>query len=145
MGSWSIRRATAQDASALAECIEAAYAIYAGRVSDLPAVADGIDEDIENHLVWVIEADGSIAGGLVLAMSDADAQLVNIAIDPKHTGLGLGRALIDQAEFECRVRGLRELKLATHIDIPENVALYAHLGWREISREGSKVFMSKAL
>ncbi len=140
-----IRRARAEDAIALARCIDAAYAIYVGRVPDLPAVSKGIAEDIETHLVWVADIDGEIAGGLVLVAQDNHAQLANIAVDPTRTGLGLGRALIGQAEMACRELGLPELRLATHVDMPENVALYAHLGWQETERRGNKVLMAKRL
>lgn len=140
-----IRRATAEDAADLARCIDAAYAIYDGRVSDLPAVSEGVARDIEAHRVWVADVNGAIAGGLVLVTQEDYAQLANIAVDPQRTGLGLGRALIDKAEVTCRELGLPELRLATHVDIPENVSLYAHLGWRETGRSGNKVLMTKTL
>ena len=55
MEKWSIRRAEPRDATALSDCIDAAYSVYAPRIKDLPAVSEGISEEIENHLVWVAE------------------------------------------------------------------------------------------
>ena len=46
-----IRPAVAADAKALAACIDAAYARYAGRISDLPSDSDGCAEDITNNQV----------------------------------------------------------------------------------------------
>ena len=34
------------------------------------------------------------------------------------------------------LRGLRELRLTTHVAVPENLRLYRHLGWRETGRSG---------
>jgi len=66
-------------------------------------------------------------------------------VHPDFAGQGLGRVLMDKAEAEARALGLAELRLATHVGLPENVALYAHLGWQENGREGNKVLMRKTL
>ncbi len=145
MTDWTIRPATAQDAGPLGRCIEAAYEIYAGRVTDLPAVSDGVDQHIENDLVFVAVGDGAVIGGLVLVPGDDAMLLANVAVDPACTGMGLGRALIELAEAQCREHGLSVLKLSTHVDMAENVALYEHLGWRETGRSGNKVYMEKHL
>ncbi len=69
--------------------------------------------------------------------------LENVAVHPDSSGLGVGSALIKQAEAECLEFGLHQLRLTTHVDMPENIRLYEHLGWRETGRSGSKVQMSK--
>jgi GNAT superfamily N-acetyltransferase len=145
MQKWDIRPARKSDAAALVGCIDAAYAQYVGRVDDLPAVSDGIAEDIENHRVWVAEQAGSVVGGLILIPHETFAVLVNVAVDPSHNGLGLGRGLMARAEQECRALGLGELRLSTHVAMPENVRLYEHLGWQESDRSGNKVHMTKVL
>lgn len=145
MAAWQLRRATGRDAEALANCIDAAYSIYASRVPDLPAVSAGISEDIEKHLVWVAERDHAIVGGLILVPNEDFALLANVAVDPQCSGMGLGRALMELAEAESRGMGKRELRLSTHVDMPENVGLYAHLGWQETGRAGNKVHMRKML
>ena len=145
MNPWTLRRATVDDAKELAACIDAAYAIYAGRISDLPSVSEGIEDDIANRIVWVAEQSQKIVGGLIL-FTEIDFMLVmNIAVHPDTSGLGIGRRLMTKAEEETRVRGLSEMRLSTHVDMPENVALYEHLGWQEIERSGSKVKMRKSL
>jgi GNAT superfamily N-acetyltransferase len=57
----------------------------------------------------------------------------------------VGRALIGEAEEACRTLGLDELRLTTHVGLPENVGLYEHLGWSVTDRSGSKVRMAKRL
>lgn len=145
MSKWQIRPANARDARALSECIKAAYSIYASRVTDLPAVAEGISGDIKNHRVWVAEIDQNIVGGIILISHDDFVLLANVAVHPDSSGLGLGSALINLAEAECLNLGLHELRLSTHVDIPENVRLYTYLGWQETGRTGNKIHMRKVL
>ena len=145
MTHWHLCRATADDATALAACIDAAYAHYAARISDLPAVSEGIGDEIAAHRVWLCEMDGKIAGGIVLVPQDGHLLLVNVAVHPDFAGKGLGGALMAQADTDCRALGLAEVRLSTHVKLPENVTLYAHLGWEETSRKGNKVNMRKQL
>ncbi len=141
----AIRRAKSEDADALADCIDAAYSIYADRIADLPAVSDGVAEAISRHRVWVAEMDGRLVGGLVLVPHDDCLFLENIAVRPESAGSGLGRALIARAEQDCLDLGLREIRLSTHQDMPENIAIYSRLGWKETGRSGNKVHMSKSI
>jgi GNAT superfamily N-acetyltransferase len=145
MRNGKIRPAQEKDAATLTECIDAAYAIYKNRINDLPAVSEGIPNNIATHLVWVAELDQSVVGGLILILEDEFAILANVAVDPKHAGLGFGRGLIERAEKECCKLGLRELRLSTHAGMPENVRLYEHLGWEETGRTGNKIHMTKRL
>ena len=42
---------------AIVDCIDAAYDRYQGVIADLPPVSQGIDQDIAENDVWVIETD----------------------------------------------------------------------------------------
>ena len=57
----------------------------------------------------------------------------------------MGRKLIELAEAEARRQGVDEMRLNTHVDMPENVRLYEHLGWVEVSRSTNTVSMTKHL
>lgn len=140
-----LRRAVVADAGALGACFEAAYAVYAGRIDDLPPVSEGLAAEIETHEVWLAEIGGEVAGGLVLVAGDGFLHLVNVAVHPDHKGAGLGRALMELAESRALAQGLREMRLSTHVGIPENLAMYAHLGWVETGRYGIRVSMTKVL
>mgnify|MGYP000580841034 CR=1 FL=1 len=59
-GNLEIRKAALADAEGLAACIDAAYARYSGRISDMPSVSDGIEDEITNNQVWVVVEDGDI-------------------------------------------------------------------------------------
>ena len=145
MGNWIIRRAEHHDTDALSTCIDAAYAEYAARIADLPPVSADCAEEIARFQVWVAEIANDIVGGLVLVPQDGFMRLANVAVHPDHKGAGLGRALMVLAEAEALAQGYRELRLTTHVDIPENVQLYAHLGWKHAGRRGNKISMKKMI
>lgn len=145
MANWMLRRAVAGDADALAACFAAAYADAAARIADLPDVAADCAGEIARHQVWVALVGGAVAGGLVLAPHDGFMLLANVAVDPTHRGVGLGRALIAHADAEALRQGHREMRLSTHAAMPENLRLYARLGWRETGRRGNKVTLTKTL
>ena len=133
------------DAGGLAACIDAAYAKYRSRIVDMPAVSENCAEEIENHLVWVAIVDDSIVGGLFLIPCDGYMKLANLAVHPTYGGQGIGGKLMALAEQTAKEQGLFEMRLNTHVAMPENVALYMHLGWKETARGGNTVSMSKWL
>jgi len=140
-----IRPAQATDANALAACIDAAYAQYAERISDMPSVSDGCAEDIANNQVWVAVQSDNVIAGLVLVAGDGFMKLANLAVHPDHGGKGMGRKLIELSEREAKRQRFSQMRLNTHVDMPGNVRLYQHLGWAEVSRSGNTVSMQKYL
>jgi ribosomal protein S18 acetylase RimI-like enzyme len=145
MGNWTIRRAVHDDADPLSACIDAAYAQYAARISDLPPLSADCADEIAQHQVWVAEIGKDIVGGLVMIPMEGFMQLANVAVHPNHRGIGLGRALIALAEREALEHGYRQLHLTTHRDMPENIALYERLGWQLENRQDAKVSMKKTV
>ena len=140
-----IRKSRPEDAEALGKCIDAAYAAYKFRIDDLPDVSAGIADDIANNHVFVATREDKVVGGVIFINKGKFAQLANVAVDPHSSGLGLGRALLDRAEEECKKLGIEELRLNTHVEIPENIRLYVHLGWQFKGVVGKKVQMSKKI
>ncbi|MEM7067477.1 MAG: GNAT family N-acetyltransferase [Pseudomonadota bacterium] len=98
-----------------------------------------------NDPVWVAFVDGLVAGGIFLKPLPDAMKLANIAVHPNFSGRGIGRMLITKAEKESSAMGYCQMKLNTHIKMVENITMYAHLGWQEISRTGNTVTMSKDL
>ena len=140
--SYTIRRAMPSDAPTLTDCIKAAYAEYARQGIDLPPVSEGVLMDIRDNDVWVAADGAHILGGVILSTRGETADLMNIAVHPGAAGRGVGRALMQAALKAARAAGHTTADLATHRDMPQNVALYEHLGWNVTRREGVKVHMS---
>jgi N-acetylglutamate synthase-like GNAT family acetyltransferase len=138
-----IRRAQISDAAELAMCIDAAYSRAILQGIELPAVSEGIEQDIHDHLVWVATNNDRIVGGIVVSLNTDHAHLVNIAVHPGEAGKGIAKSLIQTAVAEVRQQNLGRIDLATHVDMPGNVALYTHLGWVETGRSETKVYMSR--
>ena len=143
--SWTIRKATASDAPALTECMNAAYRGYAERFEGkpLPPMTADYEQEISSYPVWVAESGGVVVGGLVLMPERGHVTIANVAIHPSYQGKGLGRALLTHGEKEAKRAGYTKLRLATHILLVENISLYAHLGWSEVNRDETRVYMEK--
>ena len=145
--SWRIREATSDDAAGLTECMKLAYASYQDRMGGerLPPMDVDYTREICDNPTWVAACDDKIVGGLVMTFEDHCASIANVAVHPGHQGQGLGGELLRYAEKTATERGYSMLRLATHVLLTENVSLYQHLGWSEIGRDDTRVFMSKEI
>src|SRR3954452_12200829 len=146
----SFRRAVAEDAPAISELVEAAYAGYVERIGLRPAPMD-VDyvDEIATREIWVLPGADRLDAALVVH-SEADHLFVhNIAVVPERRGEGLGRALLEFAERRAAELGLPELRLLTNELMTENRAMYEHLGWEEIEQRVehgySRVYFRKRL
>lgn len=142
---YAVRRATVADVLALIACIDAAYASHAAQGIDLPPVSEGVGEDILDNVVWLAVEDDELLGGVILSVAGEVAHLMNVAVHPDQSGRGIGRALITAATASAREAGHGRMRLATHKDMPANVALYEHLGWVVTGTEGDKILMELVL
>ncbi len=101
-----LRAAQATDADASAACIDAAYAQYVGRISDMPSVSDGCAEDIASNQVWVAVQDDQIVAGLVLVAGDGALIVANLALHPAHGGYVSARTLSELTDCESSRPGV---------------------------------------
>lgn len=149
-GDASIEPARPDDAAAIAACVNDAYARYVPRMGTKPApmLAD-YPAEIAAGRVYVLHEGGALRGLIVLIAEPDHLFIENVAVHSAAQGRGFGRRLLEFAEAEARLRGLRELRLYTNELMTENLALYTHLGYGEVERrldEGyRRVFMVKRL
>src|SRR3954447_1602939 len=146
----SLRRAVPEDAPAITELVQAAYAGYVERIGLRPAPMD-VDyvDEIATREIWVLPGVGRLDAVLVVH-AEADHLFVhNIAVLAERQGEGLGRALLEFAERRAAELGLPELRLLTNELMTENRAMYEHLGWEEIEQRAehgySRVYVRKRL
>lgn len=142
---WQIRAATLEDADGLAYCMESAYEPYQDRMGAvrLPPMDVDYSSEIENYPTWVVESEAGILGGLIMTFEAGNASIANIAVNPRFQGQGIGGGLMKFAETKAREKNFSELHLTTHVLLNENLTLYRHLGWEEIDRDNTRVFMKK--
>lgn len=142
-----IRAATVEDSSGLGKCMASAYAPYLQRMGGLRLPPMDVDylSEIESYPVWVVESKELILGGLIMDFGNGKASIANIAISPDSQGQGIGGRLLKFAEARAKERNFSQLHLATHVLLDENISLYRHLGWEEIGRDDSRVYMKKEI
>jgi glutathione S-transferase len=145
-----IRAAHPQDAATVHEVVCAAYHHYTERIGKPPGpMLDDYSKRIADGQVWVADEAGRIAGILVLAATEAEFLLDNIAVLPECQRHGYGHALMEFAEAEALRRGYSAIRLYTHLLMTENIARYRRAGFVETHRVSEKgydrVYMEKQL
>lgn len=140
-----LRRAEPTDAAEIVACIDAAYAPWFAAGLQLPDVSGGVEQDLRENLVWVIEREGRIAGCLIAVAGDKAWHLANVAVHPDFAGQGLGKRLIAVCVDAAQKMGAEHLLLATHAEMPANVALYSRLGWVITDQTETRIRMSRQL
>jgi ribosomal protein S18 acetylase RimI-like enzyme len=144
-----IRRARSQDRAEVEAIVAAAYGKYVERIGKPPGpMLDDYGALIAAGAVSVrTEADGTMAGLIVLLPKPDHLLLDNVAVRPDRQGRGVGRELMAFAESEAHRLGHPELRLYTHALMAENIALYRRLGFIETGRGHDsgydRVFMAK--
>jgi len=78
-----------------------------------------------------MEAAGAIEGYLISWPKTEAYFIDNIAVNPAHQGLGLGRQLMEYAAREAKRHNLSAIQLYTNATMTENLAMYAHMGFVE--------------
>lgn len=143
----AVRQARTDEAAAVTDLVQRAYAHYVERIGRRPSPMDADYERLAAAgELWTLEES---TGAMLLREDNGHMLVDNLAVDPARQGTGLGRRLLAFAEDEARRRGLGALRLYTNAAMTENIALYTRLGWQECDRrlEGafSRVYFRKAV
>ncbi|GGF88389.1 acetyltransferase [Azorhizobium oxalatiphilum] len=130
--------------------MDAAYGIHIPRMGRLPfPMQDDYADLVAQGTVHVLEADGAVAGLVVLVREPDFMFLDNIAVAPTAQRRGFGHRLLAFAEATARAAGYEAIRLYTNEVLTENIALYDRAGYVEthrVAREGfHQVYMTKQL
>jgi GNAT superfamily N-acetyltransferase len=130
-----VRAAIPEDATAIGQCVCAAFEKYIERIGKPPApMLLDYPALICADKVWVAEDQNTICGVIVLFPTDKGFYLDTIAVSPLQQGLGIGRTLLQFAEEEAARRGFKSIYLCTNVMMTENQTFYPHLGYVEYDR-----------
>lgn len=87
-----------------------------------------------DYPAWVLHEDGRIVGYGVISVAAEEAHVLNVCVDPRLQGRGLGRHLLRALLRLARGHGARRMFLEVRPSNPGAIALYHDEGFNEIGR-----------
>tara|TARA_B100000676_G_scaffold311865_1_gene383459 strand:+ start:701 stop:1189 length:489 start_codon:yes stop_codon:yes gene_type:complete len=137
----AIKRAAADtaDGQAVLDLVLEAFAYMEGRI-DPPSSAhrltvEAMAAQTEEGAVFMAEGrDGTLLGCVFLKPKGDAFYLGKLAIRPALQGEGIGRRLFEASIEEARARNLPEIELQARVELTENHAAFAAMGFREVGR-----------
>lgn len=128
----SVRRATPDDAPALADLVNTAYAIERSFVEGDRTDADEIAAMTENGVFLVLEQAGGLAAAVYLERRGDAAYFGMLSVRPELQGMGLGKRLVRICEAMAEATGASAMTLRI-INLREELGRwYRGLGYREV-------------
>ena len=113
-----------------------AFAFMEGRIdppsSALRLTPEQLQSDAQSGTLYLARQDGVLVGCLLCRPRGQALYLSKFAVDPDRQGEGIGRALLAAAEAEARRRDTPVLELQTRIELGENHAAFAALGFQRV-------------
>lgn len=132
----SFRLARLSDEEIVREISAEAYVpAYLPVIGAVPRPAnENYSDRIVQGQVWILLCEQSPAGVLVLERGEEWLTIYSIAVRPSFQRSGLGRLLLDWADLQASIAGVRELRLYTNERMTKNLTLYQRCGYEIISR-----------
>ncbi len=122
-----------EDWGAVLALLHRAFAFMEGRIDPPSSLhrldAAGVAGKAAAERCFLALSQGRLAG-CVFCEPRADCLYIGkLAVDPAWQGQGVGRSLMAAAEAEARARGLPALELQTRVELVENHAAFARMGF----------------
>jgi ribosomal protein S18 acetylase RimI-like enzyme len=132
---FTVRRATVDDADAIASVLRCAFAPYepqytADAFAATVPPADVIRARMDEGPAWVALDGEATVGTVAVVLTDGGAYVRSMAIAPGARRRGLGATLLGQAEHVARDHGTSRLFLSTTPFLAEAIRLYERHGFR---------------
>lgn len=146
-----IRQAITDDEPAIRECAERAYSRYVPLIGRKPApmLADFASQIAGGEVYVATDDQDNFLGFIVFYAEDQHMLLENIAVLPRASGRGVGKALVNFCEAAAQRRGLNGVHLYTNEKMTENLSIYPKLGYAEVDRRSedgfNRVYFEKTL
>lgn len=87
-----------------------------------------------NYSCWVLEHDAHVIGYFLLSVAAGEGHVLNICVDPKLQGQGLGRSMMGELLKVARQHRAERIFLEVRPSNPPAIQLYESLGFNEIGR-----------
>jgi ribosomal protein S18 acetylase RimI-like enzyme len=121
------------DWAALLRLIRSEFAYMEDRIDPPSSMHRLIEAEIARQAdtgeVWVIEDAARPVACVFLTPKPEVLYLGKLAVDGRYRGRGLARELVDLAVVRAQRHGLREVELQTRVELVENHATFARLGF----------------
>jgi GNAT superfamily N-acetyltransferase len=130
-----IRRAPANfaDWETVRALIVDAFASMEGRIdppsSALRLTLQSMAEDAAKGALLLAERDGTLIGCVFVRPKNGALYIGKLAVRPGLQGRGIGKTLVMAARAEARALGLAALELQTRVELTENHAAFARMGF----------------
>jgi len=115
-----------------------AFAVMNGRIKPPSSLhlltTDTLRTEAETKEIWTLQDAGIPKACMILTVKPDTLYLGKLAVDPAHQGRGLARQMLAHAITRAQALGLPSLTLQTRIELVENHALLAHMGFVETAR-----------
>ena len=115
-----------------------AFAYMDGRIdppsSALALTSEGLKAKAQSETMFLAWLSERLAGCAFLAERADHFYLGKLAIEPEFQGRGIGTALVEACERHASRAGKPIIELQTRIELTENHAAFARLGFRETGR-----------
>ncbi|GHD98926.1 hypothetical protein U879_20630 [Defluviimonas sp. 20V17] len=128
-----IRAIPPYDWQALLRLIQTNFAYMEGRI-DPPSsmhrlTAGAIARKAEEGEIWVIEDDHHPVACVFLTPREGALYIGKLTVATSHRGRGLARRLVEMAQTRAEALGLQLLELQSRIELVENHAAFASMGF----------------
>jgi GNAT superfamily N-acetyltransferase len=121
------------DWEGLLALLHRAFACMEGRIDPPSSLhrldAGGLAEKARAERCFLAFRSGRLAGCVFCAPRAGCLYVGKLAVEPALQGQGIGRALMARAEAEARALGLPALELETRVELVENQAAFARMGF----------------
>jgi ribosomal protein S18 acetylase RimI-like enzyme len=84
----------------------------------------------ESIVIGLIDGDEVLGVSVIKSRDSLSAEIMNIAVDERHQGKGLGKLLIARSLEECAARGVRSVEIGTGNSSIAQLYLYQKMGFR---------------
>lgn len=125
------------DFAAVHALLVRSFAYMQGRIDPPSSLAhmtpDSLAQEAAAQELWLIQHGPAPIACMILTAKPGTLYLGKLAVDPAWRGHGLAQQMIDHALTRATALGLPSVTLQTRVELTENHATFAALGFRQIA------------